>query len=148
AAADLPSVALDWASSRQRTCTLVRRRGRRLFRQGNLRQYGRAPHHAVTWLDFDFCRLGKNHVSARAKLDQAYSLPPGQRLPRLVIEDDPPGQYAGNLFEHHGYPLALQGHNVLLVVRSRRSCHGVAEMPLLVYRASDDAAYGRAVHMD
>ena len=57
----------------------------------------------------------EDHVRARAELDQPHPFAARQMIADLLGEDNPAGQQAGNLLEHHGARIALHGDNVLLV---------------------------------
>jgi len=66
-------------------------------------------------LHSQFCLGRQQHVYAGAELDQAHALAALQRVALVEVEDDAPGQKAGNLFEGDLNALAADGGDVLLV---------------------------------
>src|SRR5579863_5624159 len=112
------------------------------------REYTRAGGDAHSLADQDVPFRAKDHVDARAKLDETDAFAGRDSVPGLLGADNAPRNQARDLFEHDACAVAFNGQRVLLVGDGRQFLARYQEPALLILDAGDGAADGGPVHVN
>src|SRR5215471_7402992 len=101
----------------------------------------------ISHLDRDGGCWVEQNIDARSKLDQTNPLPALHTIANLLCKNNPACQQASNLLKDHDLALALDRHDVLLILLSRGRIHGIDEPSLLIPNLTNDAIYRRKVYV-
>src|ERR1700761_9315014 len=90
----------------------------------------------------------QDHVHPGAELDQAHPLPTLHKIPYFKTENDAAGQYPGNLAKGDIEVIALNRHDILLVLFRAVAAESVQVLALLVSHLAHASRDRRAVDMN